>query len=76
MVLPTKMRDGHLNSKAAFTRGINVDQPKVFPEIKTLTRILDVGMVDLVCACAWQVEECHIVTAKGCLVIISNGQLL
>ena len=41
MVLPTKMRDGHLNSKAAFTRGINVDQPKVFPEIKTLTRILD-----------------------------------
>ena len=75
MVLPTKVRDGHLNSKAAFTRGINVDQPKVFPEIKTLTRILDLGMVDLVCACAWQVEECHIVTVKGCLGIISSCQL-
>ena len=67
MILPTKVGDGHLNSKAAFTRGISVDQPKVFPEIKTLTRILDFGMVDLVCACAWQVEECHIVTVKGCL---------
>ena len=60
------MRDDHLNSKAAFTRGINVDQPEIFPEIK-LRWIFDVGIVDLVFACAWQVEECHIVTAKGCL---------
>ena len=40
-ILPTEVRDGHLNSQAAFTWGINVDQSEVFPEIKTLTRILD-----------------------------------
>ena len=35
---------------------------------------MPLGLVDLVCACAWQVEECHIVTVKGCLAIISSCQ--